>query len=433
MVTTSPLREGFFLSCDETISTFFFTSRNQGTIENKVQLSKARTRVKIEQDRRSSEKQMKMSYENVLRPVLFSLDPEFTHMLSMWGIKLADALKVPRFFANRLFSLKHPCLHSTFGGISFPNPVGVAAGFDKNGFLIPAIEMLGIGFTEIGSVTALPSRGNPRPRLIRLTTSESIINRMGLNNNGADWIVNHVAKKKKFFNIPLVVSIAKTNDQKIKGKKAIRDYCYSFRRVYSIADMLTINISCPNTADGKTFETPRHLESLLSAIITTRDELQHEYQHQKNPPILVKIGANVSPYVLKKLIEISLDYGIRGFILTNTYPLAAEKTLRFGLLSGGLSGKPLLKKSTRLVRQAAEIIDGKALLIGVGGIMEPGDALKMFQNGAHLIQIYTGLIYKGPMLPRKINNVIVQTCQRENLRTFQEFRDFIQNIGSLEG
>lgn len=375
---------------------------------------------------------MKGTYENILRPILFAFDPEFTHTLSLWSLKLVHDLKIPRFFASRMLLRSHPVLVSTYHGITFPNPVGVAAGYDKNGLLVPAIQLLGVGFFEIGSITALPSRGNPRPRLVRITRSDALINRMGLNNAGVDQVVRRISRNKHQLPIPLVVSIAKTNDPRIKGKKAIQDYCYSFRKIHPIADLITLNISCPNTMDGKTFESPQHLESLLTAILTVKDEIRSHGNLQEEPPVLIKVGANVSPRLLGELIEISLDHGIQGFILTNTHPLSSRITMKVGLPSGGLSGKPLFHRSLKLVRHAAEIIGDDALLIGVGGIFSSIDALKMFQSGAHLIQVFTGLVYKGPTLPKKINNTIIKVCQKEQLKSFQEFCDFIRQTRSLE-
>ncbi len=377
---------------------------------------------------------MKVSYETVLRPLLFAFDPELIHGLSLWGFKIAHDLLALNSFVSRFSSFGNPCLRSHFHGVSFPNPVGVAAGFDKNGFLVPSIELLGVGFFEIGSVTSLPSRGNPKPRLVRIPSQEALINRMGLNNKGVDSVAKNIRNKKDAMRIPLIISIAKSNDRRVKGKKAINDYCYSFKRIHGLADLITLNVSCPNTADGKTFESPEHLDALLVAVLEARDELEETMSNEKDPLILVKIGANVDVAVLRQLIEISLSHGVKGFVFSNTYPLSSQKTRRFGLPSGGLSGRPLLKKSLRQVQHAAALVDDeKTLIIGVGGIMSPKDALKMFQRGAHLIQVFTGLVYKGPTLPQKINNLIIQICQRENLKTFREFRDFIRSSPSIGG
>ncbi len=370
---------------------------------------------------------MEFSYERVIRPLLFLLDAELVHLLSVWGIKIAYDLVLPRIILSSLLTVRHSCLSFRFNDVYFPNPVGLAAGYDKNGILVPAVESMGFGFIEIGSVTALPSIGNPRPRLARLARHEALINRMGLNNQGVDRVAARLSRSKNSLGLPLMVSIAKTNDVRIHGNKAILDYCYSFQRVYPIADLVILNISCPNTKDGKTFEDPNHLESLLSRILMVRDDVMMEFQMRNDVPILVKVGANVNSSTLKRLIDVCLSNEIKGMELTNTYPIKSENILRnFGIPSGGLSGKPLLKRSLQLVREASSLVGDDFLIVGVGGITRPVDALKMFQHGAHLVQVLTGLIYKGPMLPKKINNIIIQVCQEQGLRNFREFLEFLR-------
>lgn len=307
--------------------------------------------------------------------------------------------------ASGIYGSSDEGLQQTLFGCTFPNPIGLAAGFDKNGTMPKAMQALGFGFVEVGSITAKASKGNPKPRAFRLPEDHSLINRMGLNNEGADIITNRLSAldSQPDFNIPLGINIAKTNDATIQGDAALQDYLYSYQKALPVADYITINISCPNTGEGKTFEDPQALHDLL-------DTLEPDKKSRK--PTLVKFTVDIERAALEQLIQICEDHQIAGYIATNTssnreqLKTAPDKLRQIG--PGGLSGRAIQQKSTQVVKWIHEITEGKKPIIGVGGIDSPEAALAKLEAGAHLIQLYTGLIYEGPGLIRSIKKAIRQ-------------------------
>ncbi len=363
-----------------------------------------------------------------MRPLLFKFDPEFMHNLSLKGFNILGQFFLLRELLSALMRKSEPCLHFHYQNLVFPNLVGLAAGYDKNGMLVPAAERLGFGFIEIGSVTALQSRGNPKSRLFRFPNNFALVNRMGLNNDGAKRVSKALARKKRYLHIPLLINIAKSNHPKISKQLAIYDYCYSFRRLYPLADLLVINISCPNVKGGKTFENPDILENLLFHLEKTRASIKKDMNLKTLPPILLKIGSNVSDRQLEEILEITLKFELNGVVLANTFPTKLIKNVP--LPQGGLSGRPIFNRVHHLIAHTAEYVnyDPNFLIIGVGGILSPTDAIKLLMAGAHLIEVFTGLVYAGPFLPKNINQRLASLCKKEKLKTANELLTFLHEI-----
>ncbi|MFP8487759.1 quinone-dependent dihydroorotate dehydrogenase [Gracilimonas sp. Q87] len=341
-----------------------------------------------------------MIYKNLIKPVLFNKDAEEAHELGLKLASLAHRSKLLQVLIASIYQTKDRSLEQELFGCHFPNPVGLAAGFDKNGNTPKAMQALGFGFIEVGSITAKPSEGNPRPRAFRIPRDRSLINRMGLNNEGADVITKRLSDID--LAIPLGVNIAKTNDASIHGDAALQDYLYSYEKAQPVADYITINISCPNTGEGKTFEDPQALKDLLQTL---------EPSKSGRVPSLVKFTVDIEKPALEKLIEICEDNGVAGYMATNTSStrkgLNTPQNILNEIGNGGLSGLAIQKRSTRVVKWISEITGGNKPLIGVGGIDSPEAAIEKVEAGAHLIQIYTGMVYEGPSLAKKINKALI--------------------------
>ncbi|MBK1718886.1 quinone-dependent dihydroorotate dehydrogenase [Thiocystis violacea] len=329
-----------------------------------------------------------------LRPLAFRLDPELAHRLTLGLLSRWSAV-----FAGRLDRhdiARHPSLSVEAMGLSFPNPIGLAAGLDKDAEAVPAWQSLGFGFVEIGTVTARPQPGNPRPRLFRLVRDEALINRMGFNNAGAEAVARRLERLRArgLPEVPLGVNLGKS--KVTPAEQAADDYRQSFERLGELADYVVVNISSPNTPGLRDLQRVDEVARLLEAI-------QGPNQRLARPrPILVKLAPDLADADAIDCARATLEAGGAGLILTNT-------SIRFeGLisptegLSGGLSGRPLLARSTELLASVREAIGPEPVLIGVGGIMDPEDALAKLKAGANLVQIYTGLIYRGPGFPRAL-------------------------------
>jgi dihydroorotate dehydrogenase len=333
-------------------------------------------------------------YKQILKPLIFKFEAETAHDHAMRAAKLVSASSILQNLTKMLYGFEHPTLERKLWGINFKNPIGLAAGFDKNGLIVPGIEALGFGFTEVGSITANSSKGNPKPRAFRLPEDESLINRMGLNNHGAEIITERLKKVER--GIPLGINIAKTHDPQIMGEKAIEDYLFSFNAALDVADYVTVNVSCPNTEEGKTFEDPTALRELLQALEPDRQEI----------PVLVKFSVDLELNELSELVGICEDLGVKGYVVTNTssgrngLKTSARRLEQIG--RGGLSGAAITEKSTQIIRWLREDIKTDQPVIGVGGIHSKETAKQKLDAGADLLQIYTGLIYEGPGLVKSI-------------------------------
>ncbi len=275
-------------------------------------------------------------------------------------------------------------------GLRFRNPLGIAAGFDKNARHVHALAALGFGFVEVGSVTAQPAKGNPRPRLWRLRPDGALVNRMGLNNEGAEAIAARLATLRA--PVPLFVNVAKTHDPSIVGDAAIADYVASVERVAPHADVVVLNVSCPNSGDGRTFEDPNSLAPLLGAVAP---------RIPANTPWLVKVSPDLDPVLLDEVVEVSLAAGAHGFTATNTTVRRdGLRTAGAAELKGGLSGAPLHPSALAVVARIRARTDRP--IVGVGGIRTAAHARAFLDAGAQLVQLFTGFIYGGPRTARNI-------------------------------
>ena len=332
---------------------------------------------------------MKNLYELLVRPLLFSLDPEIAHHLTIALLQKASYFDP----ALRLLkSFQRSSKRKKLFGVEFPNPIGLAAGLDKNGVALPAWAALGFGFMEIGTVTAQAQPGNPKPRIFRLPKQRALINRLGFNNDGADAIAHRLRalrKSRGWPTVPVGINIGKSRVTPLE--QATEDYLYSFRRLRDFADYVTLNISSPNTPGLRELQEPDKLSELLCAI---RNEARTAPK-----PLVVKISPELSGAELKAVLAVCEENGVSGIIATNTtldhssIPSQLDE-------AGGLSGAPLRDKSTMLVREIAA--RSTIPVIASGGIFDAQSAREKFQAGAELIQLYTGFVYRGPGLIREI-------------------------------
>ncbi len=321
----------------------------------------------------------------LLRPALFALDPETAHHATL------DALRTAHCLGTLPFVVKRPADDPrTVMGLTFPNPVGLAAGLDKNGGYIDPLAALGFGFIEIGTVTPRAQPGNPKPRLFRLPQAQGIINRMGFNNDGVDALIGNVKRAK--FNGILGINIGKNADTPIE--KAADDYLIGLRKVYAYASYVAINISSPNTKNLRQLQGGDELDALLGQLKAEQEKLAQ--QHGKYVPLAVKIAPDLDGDQIKQIAALLIKHRIDGVIATNT-TLSRDgvENLPHGNETGGLSGAPVREKSTAVIRQLAAELQGALPIIGVGGILKGADALEKIQAGAALVQFYSGMIYRG--------------------------------------
>ncbi len=321
----------------------------------------------------------------LLRPALFALDPETAHHATL------DALKAAHCLGTLPLVVKRPVDDPrTVMGLTFPNPVGLAAGLDKNGGYINALAALGFGFIEIGTVTPRAQPGNPKPRMFRLPQAQAIINRMGFNNDGVDVLVENV-KRANFKGI-LGINIGKNADTPIE--KAADDYLIGLRKVYAHASYVAINISSPNTKNLRQLQGGDELDELLGQLKAEQEKLAQ--QHGKYVPLAIKIAPDLDSDQIKQIAALLIKHRIDGVIATNT-TLSREgvQGLPHGNETGGLSGAPVREKSTAVIRQLAAELNGALPIIGVGGILKGEHALEKMQAGAALVQMYSGMVYRG--------------------------------------
>lgn len=331
-----------------------------------------------------------------IRKVLFQFDAETIHELTIKGLKSTGSSPLNALYKQRVTDKPVKVM-----GIDFPNPLGLAAGLDKNGECIDAFAAMGFGFIEIGTITPRPQPGNDKPRIFRLPEANAIINRMGFNNKGVDYLVSQVRAAK--FKGVLGINIGKNKDT--PEEKAKDDYIHCMRKVYDFATYITINISSPNTPGLRALQYGDALNELLSALKIEQEVLAKQYG--KYVPIAVKIAPDLTEDEVLSIAQSLIDNNIDGVIATNT-TLSREgvEKLEHGNEQGGLSGAPVKDKSTTVIRILAKALDNKLPIIGVGGIASSSDANEKLAAGASLVQIYTGFIYQGPPLIKAIVNGI---------------------------
>ncbi len=333
----------------------------------------------------------------LVRKFLFLFDAEEIHELSTKLIKLFNLIPFSSFLLRKCYLISDKSLEKELFGIKFNNPVGLAAGFDKNATLFNDFRNFGFGFIEIGTVTPLPQDGNPKKRIFRLSKDEALINRLGFNNSGVEKIKKNLNRKK---NVIIGANIGKNSFT--SNEEAHRDYIKCYNELYPYVDYFAINISSPNTKGLRDLHNRDLLEPLIKKITSLN------YSKGNPKPILLKISPDVSFSQLDQIIELIIDYRIHGIIATNT------SISREGLISknksepGGLSGKPIIKRSNEIIRYLRKNLDKDFPIIGVGGIMSPEDAIEKINCGADLIQLYTGFIYQGPSLIKKINKLLLK-------------------------
>ena len=358
-----------------------------------------------------------MIYRSLLRPILFRLPAETAHELALTSLSLSS--KLPKQLLGDRYR------RSPFGklrrfGLTFANPVGLAAGFDKDGIALSSLAALGFGFIEAGTVTYHPQPGNERPRLFRLPLDKALINRAGFNNKGAADFVKRVSQHKP--DCVLGVSIGKS--KVIALEDAVDDYLKSFELVYPIADYVAVNVSSPNTARLRELQQANQLEALLQALQASNDKLAMKTGRSGLLPLLVKLSPDLEKDDLQRLVEVCQRHQVAGLIATNTtikrpeLRTSANKVRAFG--EGGLSGAPLRPQAAKVIATLHYLTRGTLPIIGVGGIFDANDAWEMIAAGASLIQVYTGFIYEGPAIARDINEGLRRIVLREGFVSFDE-------------
>jgi dihydroorotate dehydrogenase len=341
-----------------------------------------------------------MVYRSLVRPILFSLPPETAHELALHSLSLLPSRLLAKNFSDASLCIER-------FGLSFPNPVGLAAGFDKNGIALQPLAALGFGFIEAGTVTFHPQPGNPRPRLFRLREDQALINRAGFNNDGAAAFARHVKQHRP--DCVLGVSIGKSKITPLED--ATEDYLKSFELVFEVADYIAVNVSSPNTPQLRELQQSEQLALLLSALIARNRELQ------KPLPLLVKLSPDLDRRELEMIVDVIDRLHIDGIIATNTTISRADLRTDAKRVTacgeGGLSGKPLAHRSTRMIADLYGLTSGRIPLIGVGGIFTAEDAWEKIAAGASLVQLYTGFIYQGPNIAQQINEGLANILARE--------------------
>ncbi|MBQ1073936.1 quinone-dependent dihydroorotate dehydrogenase [Micromonospora sp. C31] len=329
-----------------------------------------------------------MMFERVVRPGLFRIGGGDAEAAHEWTLRrLAGLSRRPAALGvlRARYAVRAP---RTVFGVEFPNPVGLAAGMDKDGVALPAWPALGFGFVEVGTVTAHPQPGNPRPRLFRLPGSEAVVNRMGFNNAGAEALAARLAALPRPIGVPLGISLGKSKVTPLD--EAVQDYLASYRALRAHGDYFAVNVSSPNTPGLRSLQDRAHLDAILAALVGEK-------------PVLVKIAPDLTEPAIAELLEVCLARGAAGVIATNTTlardGLAPADRAR-GAQTGGLSGRPLADRAREVVAFVHRETGGRLPVIGVGGIVDPDAAARMFDAGAALVQLYTGFIYRGPALVR---------------------------------
>lgn len=337
-----------------------------------------------------------MIYRKIIRPLMFMLSPERAHRITIAALRAVGMIPGSRWLMSRLMAVRDPALEREVFGVKFPNPIGIAAGFDKDAEVYNELSAMGYGFVEIGTVTPRPQPGNPRPRLFRLPKDMAIINRMGFNNQGMYNAIGNLRHRKR--GTIVGANIGKNTLTPIEEAPA--DYLKLFRNLYQYVDYFVVNVSCPNVANVTSLQNKRSVTQILEPLFEFRRG-QSQYR-----PILLKISPDLDDRSVDDMTDVMIETQLDGIVATNT------TTSREGLLcdprrlaaigNGGLSGAPLTARSIEIVRRIHQRCKGNFPIIGVGGIMTVEEAKAMLDAGASLVQVYTGMIYNGPLFVRRI-------------------------------
>ena len=356
-----------------------------------------------------------MIYRRTARPLLFTQDAENAHEHTLEMLARISRFSLPP--GREVFT--HDRLRVEVAGLTFPNPVGLAAGCDKNARAVPIWPRFGFGFVEVGTITAQPQGGNPKPRVFRVPAHEALVNRLGFNSEGSEVVARRLAllRRERVLPVPLGVNIGKT--KLVTGEEAtLEDYQTSFRRLSRHADFVVVNVSSPNTPGLRQWQEKDKLGALLGVIM---EESKLLAQKRSTPclPVWVKISPDMAEEDMADVVEVVLEKQLAGIIATNT-TLARDGATASVESNGGMSGKPLRQRATEVIRFLTRCTNGKLPLIGVGGIFSAEDAYERLQAGASLVQLYTGLIYEGPFLPRRINQGLLKLMERDGVKHVSE-------------
>jgi len=325
------------------------------------------------------------------KKIAFLGEPEKVHNITLPILEFIYKSYLGKVLHKKIISKKTKQLN-----IDFDNPLGLAAGFDKNADYLNFISNIGFGFVEVGTLTPKPQLGNPKPRIFRLIKDEAIINHLGFNNKGIDYAINKIKKFNR--NIPIGINIGKNANTQIKD--AFRDYEYCLRKSYAIADYITLNISSPNTKDLRQLQSGQNINEFIRSIKGLHDNLKKVYK--KHTPLVIKIAPDISIEDIGGIINLVNSYDVDGIICTNTTIDKSSIDESYKNLQGGLSGRPLYKQSNNILKEVCSQISKDKTVIGVGGVDSPQTAEEKINLGANLIQIYTGLVFKGPGLIKSI-------------------------------
>ncbi len=342
-------------------------------------------------------------YKSIIKPLLFLLQPEKAHHLTFNLLRVTLAIPGMKYLFSQKFVVRDPRLEREVFGIKFPNPVGLAAGFDKDAVLFNELQSVGFGFIEIGTVTPKPQEGNPQPRLFRLTADDALINRMGFNNRGVEHAVAQLSKARK----PGLIIGGNIGKNKVTpNESAANDYVLCFHALFPYVDYFVVNVSSPNTPNLRDLQEKEPLTALLNEL------MQHNRKQALAKPILLKIAPDLTDSQLDDIVDIVRDTQIAGVIATNTTISRADLTTPQASIdaigAGGVSGKPVKDLSTHVIRYLHQKSNGAFPIIGVGGIASAADAIEKLEAGASLIQLYTGFVYEGPGLPAAINRGLLK-------------------------
>jgi len=336
-------------------------------------------------------------YKKIIRPILFLFDTEKVHNFTFLFFKIILNLPFIGYIVRKIYSVENKKLHKKIFGLEFKNPVGLAAGFDKDAKLYNELTCFGFGFIEVGTVTPKAQNGNPKKRLFRLVDDEGVINRMGFNNDGMSKITARLKKNK---NVLIGGNIGK--NKSTPNNQAVNDYLLCFNYLHDFVDYFVVNVSSPNTPNLRELQNKEPLIEILKAIKA------ENLTKSKPKPILLKISPDLSKNNISDIVEIVLSLKIDGIVATNTTIKRNNLKSKNRNEAGGLSGKPILEKSNEVIRYISEKSKGSIPIIGVGGIHSAQDAIDKINAGADLVQIYTGFIYEGPSLIRSINKALVE-------------------------
>jgi dihydroorotate dehydrogenase len=371
---------------------------------------------------------MSSLYEKLIRPALFNFSPETAHEFGIEALKIGLGSKLAQKLAVKRFASDADFGELERFGLKFKNPLGIAAGFDKNGIVVNQLASIGFGFTEVGTVTFNPQKGNPKPRLFRLPEDKALINRLGFNNEGTPRVVERLKRIKP--NCVLGVNIGKNKD--VPNDEAIENYLKSFDLAYTVADYIAVNVSSPNTPNLRELQKAENLEELLSELQKRNKALSSDFRRQNEPaekparaavqnlkPLLVKIAPDLSDSEIEAIVDIAERLNLAGIIATNTTVQRDNLKTKIDE-SGGLSGKPVREKSNEVIKKIYKYSNGKLPVVGVGGIFSAEDAFEKIACGASLVQAYTGFIYQGITFARDINAGLARILKEKGFAHLDE-------------